>query len=142
MRTYLLLVAGMVLSLGTLAQSRIQVKGTVTSQNGTPIPASVVVKGTTAGVSADAEGHYTLQNVASNAVLIFSSVGYQTQEVAVNGRTQVDAVMVDDAQQLDEVIMVAYGSSTKETFTGSASVVKGGDIKDIPATSFESALVG
>lgn len=142
MRTYFFLVITMLVSIGALAQTRIKVDGKVTSQNGNPIPASVNVKGTTTGTSADANGNYSLKNVLPNAVLIVSSIGYQTKEIAVEGRTRVDLVMEDDAQQLDEVIMVAYGTSTKETFTGSASIVKGGDIKDIPTTSFESALVG
>jgi TonB-linked SusC/RagA family outer membrane protein len=126
-----------------LAQTR--VTGTVTaSEDGSPIPyAVVIVKGLRGvGTNTDADGRYSISNVPSDAVLVFSYVGYKTQEVPVSGRTVIDVVMTTDALALDEVIVVAYGTSTKGTFTGAASVVKADAIKDVPTLSFENAIGG
>ena len=126
-----------------LAQTR--VTGTVTaSEDGSPVPYAVVlVKGSRGvGTNTDADGRYTLSNVPSDAVLVFSYVGYKTQEIPVSGRTVINVEMVTDALALDEVIVVAYGTSTKGTFTGAASVVKADAIKDVPTLSFENAIGG
>jgi len=126
-----------------MAQTR--VTGTVTaSEDGSPIPYTVVlVKGSRGvGTNTDAEGKYSLSNVASDAVLVFSYVGYKTQEIPVSGRSVINVEMVTDALALDEVIVVAYGTSTKGTFTGAASVVKADAIRDVPTLSFENAMGG
>ncbi len=133
-----------VLLSGTV-MAQMQVTGTVTaSEDGSTIPYAVVlVKGLKGvGTNTDANGRYTLTNVPADAVLVFSYVGYKTQEVPVSGRTVINVQMVQDALALDEVIVVAYGTSTKGTFTGAASVVKSDAIKDVPALSFENALGG
>ncbi len=138
-----LIIALMVLSCSTLfAQTR--VTGRVTSsQDGSPIPfASVVVKGTMTGVASNENGAYTLDNVPSNAVLIFSSIGFNDLEVMVNGRKVIDASLAPNAEALEETIVVAYGTAKKGTYTGAASVVKQESIKDVPAVSFEQALNG
>jgi len=126
-----------------MAQTR--VTGTVTaSEDGSPIPYAVVlVKGSRGvGTNTDADGRYSLSNVASDAVLVFSYVGYKTQEIPVSGRSVINVEMVTDALALDEVIVVAYGTSTKGTFTGAASVVKADAIRDVPTLSFENAMGG
>ena len=138
-----LIIALMVLSCSSLfAQTR--VTGRVTSsQDGSPIPfASVVVKGTMTGVASNENGAYVLDNVPSNAVLVFSSIGFNDLEVVVNGRAVIDAVLSPNAESLDETIVVAYGTAKKGTFTGAASVVKQEAIKDVPTVSFEQALNG
>ena len=119
--------------------------GTVTaSEDGSPIPYAVVlVKGLRGvGTNTDADGKYALSNVPSDAVLVFSYVGYKTQEIQVSGRSVINVEMATDALALDEVIVVAYGTSTKGTFTGAASVVKADAIKDVPTLSFENAIGG
>ena len=126
-----------------MAQTR--VTGTVTaSEDGSPIPYAVVlVKGLRGvGTNTDADGKYALSNVPSDAVLVFSYVGYKTQEIQVSGRSVINVEMATDALALDEVIVVAYGTSTKGTFTGAASVVKADAIKDVPTLSFENAIGG
>jgi TonB-linked SusC/RagA family outer membrane protein len=126
-----------------LAQTR--VTGTVTaSEDGSPIPYAVVlVKGLRGiGTNTDADGKYSLSNVPTDAVLVFSYVGYKTQEVPVSGRSVINVEMATDALALDEVIVVAYGTSTKGTFTGAASVVKADAIRDVPTLSFEKAMGG
>lgn len=126
-----------------MAQTR--VTGRVTSsEDGSPIPYAVVLlKGSRGvGTNTDTDGRYAISNVPSDGVLIFSYVGFKTQEIPVAGRTVVDVEMITDALALDEVIVVAYGTSTRGTFTGAASVVKADAIKDVPTLSFENAMGG
>jgi len=103
-----LLLALMVLTCSTVfAQNRVTGKVT-SSQDGSPIPfASVVVKGTMTGVASNENGAYTLDNVPANAVLIFSSIGYNDLEVQVAGRRVIDAVLSPNAESLEETIVVA-----------------------------------
>ena len=118
----------LLLSVTALAQN-ITVKGVVSDTSGNPVPgAGVFVQGTNKGVATDFDGKYTL-SVPAEATLVVSSVGYATQTVAVNGRSVVNVVLADDAQQLDETIVVAFGTTTKEAFTGSAAVLKSTDIQ-------------
>ena len=142
MRKPLLILCNLFLCLTLFGQAQNKVTGTVTSKDGSNISASILIKGTTQGTSADAGGNYSIDNVPSNAVLIFSSVGYKTLEVPVNNRKVVNTSLEPDAQALDEVIMVAYGTSTKGTFTGSASVIDPKGITETPTTSFQDGLAG
>ena len=125
-----------------LAQT-ITVKGTVIgAEDGMPvIGAYVLQQGTNNGTSTDIDGAYVIE-VPADATLIFSSIGYTTQSVVVNGRAQLDVMLKADAVQLDETIVVAYGTAKKGTYTGAASLVKADAIKDVPSVSFEGALNG
>ena len=142
MRKPILILCNLFLCLTLIGQTQTRVTGTVTSKDGSNISASILIKGTTLGASSDAGGKYSMNNVPTNAVLVFSSVGYKNLEVSLKNRTVVNASLEPDAQALDEVIMVAYGTATKGTFTGSASVINEKDIKDMPTTSFQDALAG
>ncbi|MEM9075830.1 MAG: TonB-dependent receptor [Bacteroidota bacterium] len=100
------------------------VSGTVSDASG-PLPgASVVVKGTTNGTQTDFDGNYTLNDVASDAVLVFSYIGFATQEITVNGQTTVDVVLQEDASELDEVVVVGYGTTTRRSTVGAVESVK------------------
>ena len=125
-----------------LAQT-ITVKGTVIgSEDGMPIiGAYVLQQGTNNGTSTDIDGNYVIE-VPADATLIYSSVGFTTQQLVVNGRTQLDVMLKADAVMLDDVMVVAYGTAKKGTYTGAASLVKADAIKDVPSVSFESALNG
>lgn len=126
-----------------MAQTR--VTGTVTSaDDGSPVPYAVVLlKGARGvGTNTDVDGKFTLNNVPSNAVLQISYVGYKTMDVPVEGRSVFNIQLVTDALALDEVIVVAYGTSTKGTFTGAVSVVNSDAIRDVPSLSFENAMSG
>ncbi|NLB66877.1 MAG: TonB-dependent receptor plug domain-containing protein, partial [Bacteroidales bacterium] len=124
------------------AQTRITGKVT-SSQDGAPIPfASVIVKGTMNGVATLDNGEYVLDNVPSNATLVVSSIGFVNAEIPVGGRTRIDVVLSPDAEALEEVMVVAYGTAKKGTYTGAASVVRQEAIKDVPTVSFEQALTG
>lgn len=128
----------------TVSFAQTKVTGTVTSaKDGQPIAfASIVVKGTMNGVSANDDGVFEIQNVPANGVLQFSSIGYVTLDIPVNGRSVINAVMSPDAESLEETFIVAYGTAKKGTYTGAASVVKSDALKDVPSVSFEQALNG
>ena len=98
----------------------LKVTGVVTdSNNGEPVPfAAVHVKGTMNGVSTDADGNYSI-TTPQDDILVFSCVAYQTMQVAVDGKLNHNVVLL--SEQLDEVVMVAYGTAKKSSFTGSAT---------------------
>ena len=132
------------LAVSTLAFGQnITVKGVVTDEsNGEPVPfAAIQLQGTMTGASTDADGTYTI-SVPSNGTLVFSSVGYKNQTVAVSGRSVIDVKLAPDAEFLDETIVVAYGTATKSSFTGSAAMVKSDDIEKKITASVTSALAG
>ena len=124
------------------AQS-VSVKGVVTdASTGEPVPfAAIQLKGTMNGGSADANGNYSL-SAPSDAVLIFSAIGYATVEEPVAGKAVHNIALSPDAQSLQETIIVAFGTSTKEAFTGSAKVVKSDELSKAQVTAITSALAG
>lgn len=124
------------------AQSR-AVSGSVTSgEDGTPIPGvNIIVKNTTTGTVTDVEGKYTL-SVGDDDILVFSSIGYTTQEVAVSGRSAIDIVMQSDIQSLSEVVVVGYGSQRKADITSAVSVIDMENIGDVPAANVSRLLQG
>ena len=149
----LMMVKRILLSIGILGvlclysgftYAQIKVTGKVTDANdGTPLPfVSVMIKGSSSGSATDARGVYTLPNVPNDGILVFTFIGYQPQEVPVNGRGQIDIVLVQQAVGLDEVMVVAYGTMTKGSYSGSATQLKQEGFKDIPVVSFEQAIVG
>ncbi|MBO7378815.1 MAG: TonB-dependent receptor plug domain-containing protein, partial [Bacteroidales bacterium] len=140
-KLFLTAVAAMLSASMAFAQV-ITVKGVVSDGAGDPIPAAaVLVDGTTKGVTTGIDGAYSI-NVPSNATLVFSSIGYVEQKVAVNGRAVINVVLSDDTQQLEETIVVAFGTSTKESFTGSAKVVKADELAKAQVSAVTSALAG
>lgn len=126
-----------------IAFAQLKVTGKVTaSDDGSPLPyATISIKGTTTGAYSDDDGNYTI-TVAPNGVLVFSTVGFVTQEIQVNNRSVINVALAPDAIALEETIVVAYGTAKKGTYTGSASVVKKEALKDAPSVSFENALNG
>src|SRR5690606_1879804 len=125
---------------GMSAQTR--VSGVVSDQNG-PLPGvSVIVDGTSNGAATDFDGRYTLSNVASNATLVISYVGYVTQRVPVNGQTTINVTLAEDLQALDEVVVVGYGAQTRAAVTGAISTVKSEEITALPVANAVEALQG
>ncbi len=143
MKRSFLVLCNLLIGFALFAQSTSKVTGVVTAaKEGSTLIASVLLKGTKHGVSTDANGKYSIDNVPSDGVLIFSSVGYQTKEIPIKGKSVINVALDVDAQSLDEVIMVAYGTSTKGTYTGSASTINMNEIENAPNTSFQNGLVG
>lgn len=139
-----LLIVMFVLAMPFLSVAQTRVTGTVTTKaDGQPVPfAYIVVKGTQMGTSSNEMGEYALDNVPANAILSFSSIGYETVEVAVNGRAIVNVALAPDAESIDETIIVAYGTAKKGTYTGSAALVDNSKFLDRPLTEVTQALAG
>ena len=128
-----------------MAQS-VTVTGNVTDQTGeVVIGASILEKGTSNGTITDFDGNYAI-TVDANATLVISYVGYQTQEVALKGKTVVNVVMSEDAQLLQEVVAIGYGSQKKKEVTGSVSSVKAEDfnagVKTNPVGLLQGKVAG
>lgn len=121
----------------------VQVSGVVRDDTGTPIPGvNVIEKGTTNGTATDTDGRYSLMVSSGDATLVFSFIGYTTQEVTVSGRSAVDVSLAPDTQTLQEVVVVGYGEQKKATVTGSVTSVKSDEIIQSPVTNLSNALVG
>ncbi|VXC13515.1 conserved hypothetical protein [Maribacter litoralis] len=126
--------------LKTVVQNTIT--GTVTDASGEPLPGvNVLVKGTTAGTQSDFDGNYTI-DVSDGTTLVFSYIGMLTKEVSIDNRSVVNVVLQEDVASLDEVVVVAYGTSTKESITGSVGVVKSEELEQVPVSTFEQTLRG
>lgn len=118
------------------------VSGTVYDANG-PLPgANVLVKGTINGTQTDFDGNYSLKNISENAVLVFSYIGFKTVEVAVGGRTTINVTLEADAQALEEVVLVGYGSVNIKDATGAVASVKEKDFNKGITTSPDQLLQG
>ena len=120
------------------------ISGTVTdAETQQPMPGvNVVLKGTTNGTTTDADGRYSLSVSEDNATLVFSFIGYSTQEVALNGRTVIDVVLAEDVTNLQEVVVVGYGEQKKINLTGAIDVISGEDLSDRPAAQVGQLLQG
>jgi len=118
------------------------VNGTVTGDDG-PLPGTnVIVKGTSNGVSTDFDGNYTIEGVAADAILEFSSLGFTSQEIAVNGQTTINVTLLADAEALDEVIIIGYGTTTVQDATGSVASVSSKDFNGGAIASAEQLIQG
>ncbi len=118
------------------------VSGIVSDATG-PLPgANVIVKGTTNGTTTDFDGKFTLNEVSSKAVLQISFVGFTTQEIAVNGKTFFNVVLAENANSLEEVVVVGYGTQKKALITGAGVNVKGEDIAALNTGTAMQALQG
>ncbi|MBD9167854.1 MAG: TonB-dependent receptor [Parabacteroides johnsonii] len=124
-----------------LAQQK-TIKGTVVDAIGEPlIGVNVSVKGTTIGIITDIDGNYTLE-VPSNSTIVFSYIGYQSQEVPVGNQSTINITLKDDTQKLEEVVVVGYGTQKKVTVTGSVASLKGEELKASPTTNLTNGMVG
>lgn len=129
-------------SIASIQQQTITVSGVVMGSDSEPLMGvNVVEKGTTNGTITDLDGKYTL-NVGPNAVLQFSYIGYVSSDIAVNGQRTVNVTMKEDSQNLDEVVVVGYGTVRKADLAGSVSVLDNKAFKDQPIKQVSDALQG
>ncbi len=136
----LILLIGIIVSVE--AQTR-RISGTVTESNGEPIPgATVLVKNTQIGTLTDTDGNYSLDVPSGNNVLVFSFVGLKTEEVEINNRSVINIIMQTQSVDLDELVVVAYGTQKKRDVIGSVASVKSEELARIPTTTFDQALQG
>jgi len=137
---YKLFLLGILLS-GSIVNAQM-VKGIVSDKNG-PVPqVNVTIKGTATGTITDFDGKYTLNNVSPKAVLVFSYIGYNQKEVAVNGMSTVNITLDQDAQILDEVILVGYSSAKKSSLSSAVTTVNMTDLSKTKVADVAQALQG
>ncbi|GFZ40994.1 TonB-dependent receptor [Bacteroides nordii] len=120
-----------------------KITGTIKDNNGDPvIGASIQVKNTGIGTITDYNGQFSLSNVPENGILIISYIGYDTEEIPVNKKKNLQIVMKENTKQLEEIVVVAYGTAKKSSFTGSAEVVKQDRIEKRVVADVSKALEG
>jgi TonB-linked SusC/RagA family outer membrane protein len=119
------------------------ISGRVTSDANETLPGvSIVLKGTTTGTTTDANGNYTLPLPSANGVLVFSFIGFQTQEVPINNRSMINVALVTDVQALKEVVVVGYGTQRRQELTTAVTSVGAQAIARQPVAGFDQALQG
>ncbi len=125
-------------------QQQIRVTGTVTdASNGAAMPGvNIQVKGTTQGAITDVDGKYSLSVTDRNATIVFSFIGYVSQEVALGGKSVVDVALSGEVTDLDEVVVVGYSTQKRANVVGSVTSISGASIQSIPSASVSSAISG
>jgi len=117
--------------------------GKVTDEKGEGLPGvNIVVKGTSKGATTNTSGEYQLDITDQGTILVFSFVGYLTQEIEAGNRTTLDVTLKVDDKALEEVVVVGYGTQKKSDLTGAISSIKAEDLKRLPTTSFDQAIQG
>lgn len=142
-RRFALLILSMVLSTGFLLAQEKTITGTVTAEGEGPLPGvNVTVQGTTTGAITDVNGTYKLTVPGPDAVLVFSSIGYQNQSVTVGSQTVINAVMKTEVTGLSEVVVTGYTTQRRRDLTGSVGVVQPAELTAVPTGNVSSALQG
>lgn len=119
------------------------VEGVITDQEGAPlIGVNIQVKDSNKGTATDFDGKFVLEDIEEDAILVISYIGYQTQEVVVDGQEQLEIVMISDSQMLDEVVVVGYGTQKKSDLTGAVGTVRAEELQERPASSLNQSLSG
>ncbi|WP_242202766.1 TonB-dependent receptor [Aestuariivivens insulae] len=125
-----------------IKQQDVIVKGNVIDESNLPMAGvTILVKGTATGTSTDFDGNYSLLVKDPNAILVFSYVGFETQEVPLEGQTTINIILKEDTAQLDEVVLVAYGTQKKESVVGAQSTIKSRELK-APVRDLSTAIAG
>jgi TonB-linked SusC/RagA family outer membrane protein len=123
--------------------ANLKISGKVNDESGQALPGvNVVEKGTTNGTTTDADGAFSMNVRDENAVLVFSFIGYVSQEVRVTNQTNISISLATDVTTLTEVVVVGYGEQKKETLTGSVASIAGKEITKSPAANVTSSLAG
>ena len=124
------------------AQS-LDVSGTILDESGQPLPGvSILEKGTTNGTTTSPDGTYSIEVAGSSSVLVFSFIGYQTQEITVGNRTNIDLTMQTDVTALEEVVVTGYTTQNRRDITGAVSVVKPSELLATPSGNLQQQLQG
>ncbi|MCE6989787.1 SusC/RagA family TonB-linked outer membrane protein [Dyadobacter sp. CY323] len=119
------------------------IKGKITDQNSEPLPGvSVRIKETNQGTVSDSEGNFSISDISTDHILVFSYIGYLSQEVKAGGQSYLSVQLVADRKQLEEVVVVGYGTRARKDLVGAISKVNANEIKQIPAASADAQLQG
>lgn len=128
---------------GSSAPYDIQITGTITDEQGQPLPGvNILVKGSTIGTTSDANGTYSLSVEDENSVLVFSFIGFLTQEMVVGTQSTINVVMTADVTSLQEIVVVGYGEVKKSDLTGSVASIKSEELNAYPTTNLVQSLAG
>jgi TonB-linked SusC/RagA family outer membrane protein len=140
--THLLVVVFLMLGAVSAFAQNVQIRGTVSDETGAPLPgATILIKGTTTGTTTDIDGQYSISS-PSNGVLVFSFIGYNPIEREVGNQSEINISLQPDLSDLDEVIVVGYGTAKKSQLTGAISSVGSKEIQELPITDARQALQG
>ncbi|WP_304064216.1 SusC/RagA family TonB-linked outer membrane protein [Pedobacter glucosidilyticus] len=135
--------ASLLILVSFAAQSQSKVTGTVKDELGEPlIGVSVQIQNTTSGTTTNVNGQFSIDVAANNQTLVFSYLGYTTQEVAINNRTVVDIILKPNDKSLDEVVVIGYGTIKKRDVSTSTVTISANDLKDQPVAGFDQAIAG
>ncbi len=119
------------------------ITGTITSTDGLPIPGvNVLVKGTQTGASTDFDGNYSIEVPNDTSVLVFSYVGFVTQEITVGSRNTINVTLQEESTSLEQVVVIGYGERRRAELTGAVSTIQGENIAEFPITTLEQSLSG
>lgn len=142
LKAKLLLIAILLTNIQLFAQDNYSLVGTVTDASNAPIPgANVVVQNTSRGVSTDFDGNFIIV-VSTGEAVEFSYLGFKTQTIQINGQNNINVILAEDLNQLDEVVIIGYGTQKKSHLTGSISKVVNDDLEQIAVSRVDDALVG
>jgi TonB-dependent SusC/RagA subfamily outer membrane receptor len=143
LKTKLALIAIFVVNISLFAQDSYTLTGKVTSAtDGSPLPGvTVLITGTSTGTSTDFDGNYSI-DVANGNVLQFSYISYLTQSITISGQTTLDVVLIEDVNNLDEIVVVGYGTQKKSHLTGAISKVVNENLDQIAVSRVDDALIG
>ncbi|PWK27076.1 TonB-linked SusC/RagA family outer membrane protein [Arcicella aurantiaca] len=126
----------------TFQQKQAEVSGVVTNLKGEPLPSvSVRIKGSSSGIATDANGKFSI-HASQNATLIFSFIGYENTEIVLNGRSNINVTLIEKIQELDQVVVVGYGTQRKVDVTGATASVKGEELTKQSVLTATQAIQG
>ncbi|MGB7393679.1 MAG: TonB-dependent receptor [Pricia sp.] len=142
LKTKLTLMIVLLVNIIVFAQDGSTLTGTIVDADNVPIPGvNIIIENTTTGTSTDFDGNYEI-NVSQGDVLLFSYIGFVSQSIPYDGQQTLDVTMLEDAAELDEVVVVGYGSRKKSHLTGAIAKVEGGDVAAIQSTRVDEAIAG
>ena len=142
LKTKLTLIVVLLINITLMAQDGYTLTGTVTDEANTPIPGvNVIIQNTTTGTSTDFDGNYSI-TVTNGDVLEFSSLGFASQAITISGQQTLNVTLAEDSAQLDEVVVVGYGTRKKSHLTGAVAKVGGEEVAGIQAARVDDALAG
>ena len=125
------------------AQTVTTIKGNIVDSNGEAlIGATLLEKGTTNGTQADFDGNFSLEGVTSDGTLVVSYVGFKTVEISIDGQSYISIALEIDSDELEEVVLIGYGSQKKSDLTGAVGSVKSGQMMERPVATINQALMG
>jgi len=142
LKTKLTLMLLLLVNVALMAQDGYTLRGTVTDDANLPVPGvNVIIQNSTTGTSTDFNGNYSIE-ISNGDVLEFSSLGFASQSITINGQQTLNVTLAEDSAQLEEVVVVGYGSRKKSHLTGAIAKVEGGDVAAVQASRVDDALAG